>query len=101
MLNDEKRIFIEKYLEKAQSALDDAEFNTGHNRYYTASNRIYYSIFYSVISLGYLDNFITSKHKQLMGWFNKKYVYEEKVFNENLMKIYKEAYENRAESDYE
>ena len=53
------------------------------------------------MSLGYLDNFITSKHKQLMGWFNKKYIYEEKIFDENLSKIYKEAYENRMESDYE
>src|SRR3989304_624017 len=76
-------------------------FNIENDRYFTASNRIYYSIFYSVISLGYLDSFITSKHNQLMGWFNKKYIYEEKIFNENLMKIYKEAYENRMESDYE
>jgi len=91
MLQDEKRIFIEKYLGKAESALDDAEFNMKHNRYSTTSNRIYYSIFYSVIALGYTENFITSKHKQLMGWFNKKFIFEEKIFDEELTKIYKEA----------
>jgi len=101
MLNDEKRIFIKKYLEKAKAALEDAEFSLENNRYFIALNRIYYSIFYSVLSLGYLDNFITSKHKQLMGWFNKKYIYEEKIFIEDLMKTYKEAFENRMESDYE
>ena len=100
-MGNEEKIFVSRFLEKAKSALDDAEFNTENNRYYTALNRIYYSIFYSVMSLGYLDNFITSKHKQLMGWFNKKYIYEEKIFDENLSKIYKEAYENRMESDYE
>jgi uncharacterized protein (UPF0332 family) len=101
ILEDEKRIFIKNYLEKAQTALDDAELNIEHNRLFTASNRIYYSIFYSVISLSYLENFITSKHSQLMGWFNKKFIYEEKIFDETLMRIYKEAYENRMESDYE
>jgi uncharacterized protein (UPF0332 family) len=100
-LENEEKISVLRFLEKAKSALDDAEFNTENNRYNTALIRIYYSIFYSVMSLGYLDNFITSKHKQLMGWFNKKYIYEEKIFDENLSKIYKEAYENRMESDYE
>jgi uncharacterized protein (UPF0332 family) len=94
-LENEEKISVIRFLEKAKSALDDAEFNTENNRYNTALNRIYYSIFYSVMSLGYLDNFITSKHKQLMGWFNKKYIYEEKIFDENLSKIFKEAYENR------
>jgi uncharacterized protein (UPF0332 family) len=100
-LEDDKKIFIESYLTKARTALDDAEFNIQNKRSLTASNRLYYAIFYSVISLGFLENFITSKHKQLIGWFNKKFIYEEKIFDETFMKIYKEAYENRMESDYE
>ena len=36
-----------------------------------------------------------------MGWFNKKYVYTEKVFDSKLFAIYKEAFENRQKSDYD
>jgi len=37
---------------------------------------------------------------QLMGWFNKKFIYEQKFFNKKMYQIYKEAYENRQEADY-
>jgi uncharacterized protein (UPF0332 family) len=53
------------------------------------------------MALGYKDNFITSKHKQLMGWFNKAYVHDNKIFDERLMKIYQKSFNNRQEADYE
>lgn len=64
-------------------------------------NRVYYSIFYSVLALAYKDGFVTSKHLQLKGWFNKKYIYEEKLFDEEMLKIYQKSYSDRQESDYE
>jgi len=36
-----------------------------------------------------------------MGWFNKKFIYEEKIFGENLLEIYKKAFSRRLKSDYE
>jgi uncharacterized protein (UPF0332 family) len=54
-----------------------------------------------VIALGYKYNFVTAKHSQLKGWFNKKFIYEEKVFDKRLAKIYQEAFEVRQESDYQ
>ena len=99
-MDQNKRFFIKNFLEKSQEALIDAEINIKNNRLDNARNRVYYSIFYSVIALGYSENFITSKHHQLMGWFNKKFIYEEKIFNENMYRTYKDAYENRRESDY-
>lgn len=53
------------------------------------------------MALGYFYDFQTSKHQQLLGWFNKKFIFEEKIFDETLFKIYKEAYENRQKCDYE
>jgi uncharacterized protein (UPF0332 family) len=96
-----ENILILNCLDKSFQAYEDACLGIENKRYSMALNRIYYSIFYSVLALGYKDNFITSKHKQLMGWFNKKYIHEEKIFPEDLMDIYKNAYRNRQESDYE
>lgn len=36
-----------------------------------------------------------------MGWFNKKYIYEKKIFDNKLLQIYKEAFTNRQKSDYD
>jgi len=52
------------------------------------------------MSLGYSENYITSKHKQLLGWFNKTYIYDKKIFSVELFQIYHNAYDNRMESDY-
>lgn len=36
-----------------------------------------------------------------MGWFNKKYIHENKIFSKRMNEIYKSAYINRQESDYD
>ncbi|MDD3437093.1 MAG: hypothetical protein PHC64_08095 [Candidatus Gastranaerophilales bacterium] len=36
-----------------------------------------------------------------MGWFNKKFVYDEKIFDKEMFDIYKTAFSKRLESDYE
>lgn len=36
-----------------------------------------------------------------MSWFNKKYIYTDKIFDEQLFRIYKEAFTNRQKSDYD
>jgi len=66
----------------------------------SAQNRIYYAIFYSVMTLAYCNNFTTSKHATLMGWFNKTFVHENKIFDKNMFKIYQNAFANRMDSDY-
>lgn len=40
----------------------------------TALNRLYYAIFYAVAALAQKFNFITSKHSQLLGWFNREFI---------------------------
>ena len=36
-----------------------------------------------------------------MGWFNKNYIHENKIFDKRYFSIYKEAFENRQKSDYD
>ena len=100
-MDESEKIHIINCLAKSKEAFEDAEFNFQHGRFSVTLNRIYYSMFYSVLALAYKDGFVTSKHLQLKGWFNRKYIFEEKVFDEKMLKIYQKAYNDRQESDYE
>ncbi len=100
-MKQHKETFIKISLEKADEALESAMLNIENNLLTAAQNRIYYSIFYAVSALGYKEEFITSKHGQLLGWFNREFVHNKKIFTIDMLKIYKEAYENRTKSDYE
>ena len=88
-------------IKKSHEALLSAEFNFKNGYCETCVNRLYYAIFYIVSALAYKENFITSKHSQLMGWFNKNFVYEKRIFSEKVFAIYKEAFSNRQKSDYD
>lgn len=99
-MKQHKEILIGQCFEKADEALLSAKINIDNNLLSTAQNRIYYAIFYSVLALGYKRGFVTSKHGQLLGWFNKICVNEEKLFNQESFAIYKEAYDKRTRCDY-
>ncbi|HBG48528.1 MAG TPA: hypothetical protein DDW90_03280 [Cyanobacteria bacterium UBA9971] len=100
-MKQHKNVLIQNSFQKAEEALKTAEINLENNLLDGAQNRIYYSIFYAVMALGYYNKFITSKHSQLLGWFNKKFIKDDKVFEPELFQIYQNAYKNRMESDYE
>lgn len=96
-----KETLIKLSIEKAEEALRSAESNIHNNHFLAAQNRAYYSVFYIVLALSYLDEFVTGKHSRLMGWFNKKYVYEDKVFDKSFSKIYSKLIANREKFDYD
>ncbi len=97
----DKHVLIINAIEKSHNAIKAAEYNIRNEFYSTCQNRLYYAIFYIVTALAYKNDFVTSKHAQLMGWFNKKFIYEEKIFDEKLLQIYKEAFANRQRADYD
>ena len=93
---------LEKYsIEKAENSLKSCELNIQNNLFTEAQNRAYYSIFYIVLALAYMQNFVTGKHHQLMGWFNKKYIHENKIFDKKFSKIYQRLLLNRQKFDYD
>lgn len=53
------------------------------------------------MALGYKYDFVTSKHSKLMGWFNKKFIHKEHIFNEELYQICSKAFERKQKSDYD
>ena len=94
-------ILIQRNIEKSDEALEVAKESLEKNRLTTALNRIYYAIFYTVTALAYKYDFTTSKHYKLMGWFNKKFINDDKIFASEIYKIYRNAFLLRQESDYQ
>lgn len=93
-------ILLAKYsIEKSEKALNTGIKNLEIDLQ-ISQNRAYYAVFYVVLALGYLDGFKTGKHHQLMGWFNKKYIYKEKIFTPELSKIYSRLIIDRDNFDY-
>jgi uncharacterized protein (UPF0332 family) len=65
-----------------------------------ATNRIYYGMFYMVTALALTQNFKTSKHQRLQGWFNKEFVATGRV-NDRLGKALRNAFHMRLDGDYD
>ncbi|MDP4175060.1 MAG: HEPN domain-containing protein [Bacteroidota bacterium] len=85
--------------ERAFEALDDIQKMLDSGMLSAAMNRIYYAGFYIVSALVLLDGFSTSKHRQLIGYFNKNYIKTGKV-PIDLGEILDESYNNRVAADY-
>jgi uncharacterized protein (UPF0332 family) len=71
------RVSLIKYrLKQADETILDVQLLIENNRLRSAVNRIYYGMFYSLLALGLAYQFETSKHPQLIGWFNKNFIIE-------------------------
>lgn len=70
------------------------------NKLVVAVNRIYYGLYYAVTALAIKHRFETSKHLQLIGWFNKEFIATQKLDKKNG-KILRIAYQNRIKGDYD
>jgi len=91
---------IKYRINRAEETLDEVKLAIENNRLHLAANRIYYSVFYIVSALALKNGFKTSKHSQLLSWFNKEFVKKE-LIDKNLGKFYLDAYEMRQEGDYD
>ena len=72
--NEDRLDLIQYRLSEAVETQSDVELLISHDRMRAAVNRIYYSMFYSLLALGLKYEFETSKHAQLIGWFNKTFI---------------------------
>jgi uncharacterized protein (UPF0332 family) len=64
-----------------------------------AVNRIYYGIFYCLNALALKYEFQSSKHLQLIGWFNQNFI-KTGIFEVKYGRILRNAYKNRSDGDY-
>ncbi len=99
-LSDKDRNELIKYrIEQANDSIIEAQFLISRKLFRGALNRIYYGMFYSILALAIKYRFETSKHAQLIGWFNKNFIYTNKI-NNKYGEIIKKSFIARNESDY-
>ncbi len=94
-----KEDLIKYRREKAIDTLEDAELLFKNKRFFSAVNRIYYSMFYEVIALLQREDFSTSKHSGVMALFQKEFIKTGRV-SIDMGKFYARMFEFRHKGDY-
>ncbi len=97
--NDRENL-IKYRLAQAEEAILDVQLLIENNRFRSAVNRIYYGMFYSLLALGLANQFETSKHTQLMGWFNKNFI-NNGLIDSKYGRIINKAFNRRTKGDYD
>jgi uncharacterized protein (UPF0332 family) len=100
LAEEEKLSLINYRLKQAYEAAESAELLIANNRSAAAINRIYYAVFYCVMALALKSGFKTSKHLQLIGWFNKTFI-RTGLIDQDFGRILKDCYEYRKKADYD
>lgn len=96
----ERTELIRYRLKEARETIADVQLLIENDRLRAAVNRIYYGMFYSLLALGLAYQFETSKHQQLLGWFNKNFIHEG-LIDQKFGKIINKASNRRTQGDYE
>ena len=99
-MDESKSEYLKYRIERAKETIREARNAIDNDLLFNAQNRIYYAIFYIVSAFALKNNFSTSKHMQLMAWFNVNFINTKKLDVE-LMKIYSKAYKFRQKGDYQ
>ncbi len=100
-IKDKDRLELIKYrIEQADDTIVDVQLLIENRRLRAAVNRIYYGMFYALLALALAYKFESSKHTQLIGWFNKNFIHEGKI-PERFGKIINKAFNRRTKSDYD
>ncbi len=96
----ERKQLIKYRLDEANETIADVQLLIDNDRLRAAINRIDYGMFYALLALGIAYEFETSKHQQLIGWFNKNFVHEG-LIDSKFGRIINKASNRRTKGDYE
>ena len=99
MADTDNSELIQYRIQQAKETLLEIELLSKNRLYKIAVNRIYYGMFYMLLALALKNDFKTSKHQQLIGWFNRNFI-KTGVIDMTFGKIINDAFENRSDSDY-
>jgi len=100
MKDDEKNALIEHRISRATDTIEEVSFLIKNKKFLLAVNRIYYGMFYILSALSLRYDFSTSKHQQLIGWFNKEFISTGEI-DRKYGRILHNAYNNRSTGDYD
>ena len=100
MINEQERnSLIQFRINQSNEAIAEVSKLIEANMLNIAVNRIYYGIFYILNALALKYEYSSSKHLQLIGWFNKKFV-KPGLIDIKYGQILRDAFKNRTEGDY-
>jgi uncharacterized protein (UPF0332 family) len=97
---NDRQSLVDYRLRQAIDTIELAKFLIDSEKYAIAVNRIYYGMYYALTALALKNGFETSKHGQLIGWFNKEFVATKKI-DHRFGKILRIAFHNRTKGDYD
>jgi len=101
MIDEKDRDSLNVYrLQQEFDTIELAKFLVSNDKLTIAVNRIYYGMYYVLTALALRNKFETSKHSQLMGWFNKEYIASNKL-DSKFGKILRNAFQYRTKGDYD
>ena len=101
MINDQDRKSLIGYrVSQASETIELAKFLISSEKLSVTVNRIYYGMYYALTALALKHRFESSKHGQLIGWFNKEFVSTRQV-DVKYGKMIRNAYQNRTKGDYD
>ena len=70
----EREVLISHNRAKANEAIEQVAWLIENQKWHIAMNRVYYGIYYMLSAVAIQEYFETTKHQQLIGWFNKTYI---------------------------
>jgi uncharacterized protein (UPF0332 family) len=97
---DKRQAIIAYRIEQAKGLIKEIETLINSDSLIFAVNRIYYGMFYMLTALAIKNKFETSKHQQLLGWFNKTFIKNE-IIEYKYGEYIRKAYNNRISGDYD
>lgn len=97
--SNDREMLIQYRLDQAKLAIGEVSKLIDMDLLNVAVNRIYYGIFYCLTALALKYEFSSSKHGQLIGWFNQTFIKTGKI-DVKYGKITRDAFKNRSDGDY-
>jgi uncharacterized protein (UPF0332 family) len=99
MEEKDKHIMIQYRLDQAKESINEVNRLIEADLLKVAVTRIYYGIFYCLSAIALKYGFKSSKHLQLIGWFNQKFV-KTGLVDIKYGRILRDAFKNRSDGDY-
>lgn len=98
--DNERLIMMKKWLAQANEEKDNANFLYDGKRYKKVLHCCYYAIFNLMSGILLSEGFTYSSHEQLLGEFNRRFIYEKGLLSDGGFKKIKDLFNDRHFADY-
>lgn len=97
---EERKNIVQKHIERAKEAMEDAAANAEQSRWYASANRLYYAAYNMVTALLIQNTHIAHTHSGTLGLFGLHFVQTGLVSIE-MGRLYRKLFDLRQKGDYD